>query len=62
LGRHIITTIVHRDEVMPQLIGVIVGVKLFEPIMQDYSVHVKLAKSMEDNLLKKALSFARRIQ
>ncbi len=60
LGRHIITTIIIGDEELPQLNGVIVGVRLHEPIMQDFSVHVKLSKRIDDVSFSKISSVARR--
>ncbi|MGB3224772.1 MAG: cyclic nucleotide-binding domain-containing protein [Desulforhopalus sp.] len=56
LGRHIMTTIVIGDDELPQQNGVIVGVRLFEPIMQDYSIHVKLFKKIDKNLFESILS------
>ncbi|MGB3212628.1 MAG: cyclic nucleotide-binding domain-containing protein [Desulforhopalus sp.] len=62
LGRHIMTTVIVADEELPTSYGVVVGVRLHEPIMQDFSVHVKLAKKIDDSSFKKILSLARRIQ
>lgn len=56
LGRHIMTTIIIGDDELPQQNGVIVGVRLYEPIMQDYSIHVKLFKKIDKSLFQSILS------
>lgn len=56
LGRHIKTTIIVGKEELPQQNGVIVGVRLFAPIVQDFSVHVKLAKKIDKISYNKILS------
>jgi hypothetical protein len=56
LGRHIMTTIVIGDDELPPQNGVIVGVRLYEPIMQDYSIHVKLFKKIDKSVFKSILS------
>lgn len=56
LGRHIMITIVIGDVELPQQNGVIVGVRLSEPIMQDYSIHVKLLKKIDKSLFESILS------
>lgn len=56
LGRHIMITIVIGDVELPQQNGVIVGVRLYEPIMQDYSIHVKLFKKIDKRLFESILS------
>ncbi len=58
LGRHIITTLIMGDEELTPQNGVIVGVRLYEPIMQDYSVHVKLAKKIEEDIFARIVSNA----
>jgi hypothetical protein len=58
LGRHIMTTVIIGDEELPQLNGVIVGVRLHESIMQDFSVHVKLTKTFDEITFKKISSVA----
>jgi hypothetical protein len=60
LGRHIMTSIQLQDQGLPELNGVIVGVRLHEPIMQDYSVHVKLAKKIDGVVFKRIISSERR--
>ncbi len=60
LGRHIVTTILTKDEELPLQNGVIVGVRLHEPTMLDFSVHIKLTKKMDEATYKKLLSLARR--
>jgi hypothetical protein len=56
LGRPIVTTIFINDEALPELNGVIVGVRLHEPIMQDYSVHVKLSKKIDEAVLRRIVA------
>ncbi len=56
LGRHIMITIVIGDDELPPQNGVIVGVRLYEPIMQDYSIHVKLFKKIDKSIFKNILS------
>lgn len=56
LGRYIRTTIFIKDEELPEQNGVIVGVRLHEPVMQDYSVHVKLSKKIDGAIFKRILS------
>jgi CRP-like cAMP-binding protein len=58
LGRHIMTTIIIGDEELTQENGVIVGVRLYEAIMQDYSVHVKLSKKIDEAIFKRIVSIA----
>jgi hypothetical protein len=58
LGRHIMTTIIIGDEELTQQHGVIVGVRLYEPIKQDYSVHVKLSKKIDQAIFKRIVSIA----
>jgi hypothetical protein len=58
LGRHIMTTIVIGDDELPRQNGIIVGVRLYEPIMQDYSIHVKLFKKIDKNLFDSIFSAA----
>jgi CRP-like cAMP-binding protein len=58
LGRHIMTTIVIGDDELPPQNGVIVGVRLYEPIMQDYSIHVKLFKRIDKSIFQSILSTA----
>jgi hypothetical protein len=58
LGRHIMTTIIIGDEELTQQNGVVVGVRLYEPIMQDYSVHVKLSKKIDEAIFKRIVSIA----
>jgi hypothetical protein len=62
LGRHILTTIVVGDERLPHQNGVIVGVRLYEPIMRDYSVHVRLAKKIDETDFNKIVAFTGLIQ
>jgi hypothetical protein len=50
------TTIVIGDDELPQQNGVIIGVRLYEPIMQDYSIHVKLFKKIDKSLFERILS------
>jgi hypothetical protein len=56
LGRHIITTILIGDDELPQQHGIIVGVRLHEQSKQDFSVHVKLSKKMDEAAFKKVIS------
>lgn len=56
LGRPIVTTIFIKDEALSKLTGVIVGVRLHEPIMQDYSVHVKLSKNIDQAVFKRIVA------
>jgi len=56
LGRHIRTIIFLKGEELPEQNGVIVGVRLHEPVMQDYSVHVKLSKKIDGAIFKRILS------
>lgn len=58
LGRHIVTTIITRDEELPLQNGVVVGVRLHEPTMQDFSVHIKLTKQMDETAYKKLMLLA----
>jgi hypothetical protein len=58
LGRHIMTTIIIGDNELPQQNGVIVGVRLSEPIMQDYSIHVKLSKKIDKTVFDNIVSGA----
>jgi len=60
LGRHIMTTVITRDEELPLQNGVVVGVRLHEPTLQDFSVHIKLTKKMDDSMYKKIISYADR--
>ncbi|NOR26270.1 MAG: cyclic nucleotide-binding domain-containing protein [Desulforhopalus sp.] len=62
LGRHIKTVIIVGNEELPPLIGVVVGVRLYAPIVQDFSVHVKLSKKIDETSYNKILSVARRNQ
>jgi len=59
LGRHIMTTIIIGDEELPQQNGLIVRVRQHEPIMNDFSVHVKLSKEIDEISFKKFSSVAR---
>ena len=59
LGRHIVTTIITRDEELPLQNGVVVGVRLHEPTMQDFSVHIKLTKQMDEAAYKKLILLAK---
>lgn len=59
LGRHIITTILGKEEELAQQYGVIVSVRLHEPIMQEYSVHVKLAKKIDAVTFKNILTISK---
>lgn len=59
LGRHILATIIYDDELLPQYHGVIVGVRLQDPILLDFSVHVKLSQKIDNDLFKKLLSCER---
>ncbi len=56
LGRHIIITIIVGEEELTVQNGVIVGVRLYEPVMQDYSVHVKLAKKITGDVFTRIVS------
>ncbi|MCP4343257.1 MAG: cyclic nucleotide-binding domain-containing protein [Desulfobulbaceae bacterium] len=62
LGRHIKTTIIVGEEELPVQNGVVVGVRLFAPIMQDFSVHVKLSKKIDVTFYKKILLHFRKNQ
>lgn len=53
LGRQIITTISVDGEELTPCSGVIVGVKIHDPQMFDFSVHVKLSKKIDDSSLQK---------
>ena len=53
LGRQIITTISVDGKEMSPCTGVIVGVKIHDPVMIDFSVHVKLSKQIDNESLKK---------
>lgn len=59
LGRYITTTILCGEEELPQQFGVIVSVILHEPVMGEYSVHVKLAKKIDPILFRKILMFCK---
>ncbi len=59
LGRHIVTTIITKDEELSQQNGVIVGVRLHEPTMTDFSIHIKLTTKMDETTYKKILAYAR---
>ncbi len=56
LGRQIITAINVDGEELPQCFGVIVGVRIHDAILQDFSVHVKLSKKMNDESFRKIIS------
>ncbi len=56
LGRHIRTIIFIKDEELSEQNGVIVGVRLHEPVLQDYSIHVKLSKKIDGAIFKRILS------
>lgn len=58
LGRHIVTTILTRDEELPQQNGVIVGVRLHEPTLLDFSIHIKLTQKMDETIYKKLIASA----
>ncbi len=60
LGRHIVTTIIIRGEEIRQQSGVIVGVRLHEPTMLDFSVHIKLTQKMDETTYKKLIASAKR--
>jgi hypothetical protein len=62
LGRHIKTTIILEEEELPVQNGVVVAVRLFAPIVQDFSVHVKLSKKIDVTSYKKILSHIRKNQ
>lgn len=51
LGRQIITTISIDGQELSPFSGVIVGVKIHDPQMFDFSVHVKLSKKIDDTSL-----------
>jgi Cyclic nucleotide-binding domain/HEAT repeats len=53
LGRQIITTISVNGQELSPFSGVIVGVKIHDPQMFDFSVHVKLSKKIDDKSLLK---------
>ena len=53
LGRQIITTISVDGKELSPCTGVIVGVKIHDPQMFDFSVHVKLSKKIDDQSLQK---------
>jgi CRP-like cAMP-binding protein len=59
LGRQIITTITVDGKEMKPCSGVIVGVKIYDPMMYDFSVHVKLSKKLDDSLLVNIISASR---
>ncbi len=59
LGRHLITTILVGDEELPHQHGIIVGVRLYDPGKQDFSVHVKLTREMDENTLRRLISLAK---
>lgn len=56
LGRQIITTISVDGKDFPPCTGVIVGVRVHDPLMFDFSVHVKLSKKIDDIMVKKIVS------
>lgn len=53
LGRQIITTISVDGQELSPCTGVIVGVKIHDPQMFDFAVHVKLSKKIDDKSLQK---------
>ena len=55
LGRQIITTISVDGQELSPCTGVIVGVKIHDPQMFDFSVHVKLSKNIDDKSLQKII-------
>jgi hypothetical protein len=55
LGRYIMTTILLGDEELPQLNGVIVGVRLHESRKNDFSVHVRLNQKIDDASFRRIL-------
>lgn len=55
LGRQIITTISVNGQELSPCTGVIVGVKVHDPQMFDFSVHVKLSKKIDDKSLQKII-------
>ncbi len=61
LGRHVITTVLSGEEEFPQQFGVIVSVRLHEPVMREYSVHVKLAKKIDPITFKNILMVSKPI-
>ncbi len=58
LGRHIMTTIIIGDKKMPQQEGVIVRVRQHEQMENDFSVHIKLSKEIDDIFFKEISSVA----
>ncbi len=58
LGRHIVTTVITKDEELAQQNGVIVGVRLHEPTKLDFSIHIKLSTKMDETTYKKILACA----
>lgn len=58
LGRHLMTTVLIGDELIPRQTGVVVGVRIHDEEMQDFSVHVKLAKKIDDKVFKKLIAVA----
>ncbi|MFT5698107.1 MAG: hypothetical protein ACI8ZB_000961 [Desulforhopalus sp.] len=59
LGRQIITTISVDGKEMSPCSGVIVGVKIHDPDMFEFSVHVKLSKKIDDTSLRKIVETSR---
>lgn len=59
LGRHIVTTVITADGELAQQTGVIVGVRLHEPTLLDFSIHIKLTTKMDETTYKKILSYTR---
>ena len=53
LGRQIITTVSVDGQELSPCTGVIVGVKIHDPQMFDFSVHVKLSKKIDDKSFQK---------
>ena len=59
LGRQIVTTISVDGRELTPCTGVIVGVKNQDPVMFDFSVHVKLSKKIDDQSLQKIIETSR---
>ncbi len=56
LGRQIISYLEMDRAVYPEFSGVVVGVRLFDSYTQSYSVHVKLAKNIDEVQFRKLIA------
>ncbi len=59
LGRQINTSITIGDKELPQCCGLIVGVRSHDDIQRDFSIHVKLAEKMDQEMFNAILAARR---